>query len=310
LPVVKLLLQQQASDEICGFQKFVEMPQRKSERKEKDQVYKLTHLLPSWFPTTPSIIFLDELDKAREENTSAVLTFLRNGEIGQYKLPCGSVIIAAMNEIEELDEPLKARCCFLPFLPERRQADTLYEFTAKMPTLPDQVGNKENRKVLEYLLQYDYSFIESPHLDLILRGLFPTSLVPRIKQIVQELWTQTPDYRKLLDRPELFRRFIATLKNPKEVPQHFWGFYKVGRTKADGILLAEILRQFANDTMELFHSVCGEIYDWAHQHPDEVINLVVPKEFGEGYGEAAQNIYQELLNRIEENKKKAEGGAR
>jgi len=301
MPVVKLLLQTQMPDEVCGFQKHIKGNH-------------LEHMLPSWFPTLPSITFLDELDKPRDELHSTVLTFNRNGEIHGNKLPQGSVIIGAMNESEWLSDPFKARCIFLPFLPDKRDSiilelrDFLYESFNSMPAIPEQVANIESGMFLDRMLEFFPSLVYSPnHQEILLKGLFPSRVIPRIKQFLQSQG-QPLDYRALLDDASRLERFLKTIRNPVEVSKHFWGFYAVGKSAVDAQNVLSMIEKFANETLEPFEKVCENIFDYAESHVAEVSYLKSTDEFLSAFSAGIKKIYDVLDAKIQKNKSKIEGG--
>lgn len=77
---------------------------------------------PAWAQgKTPRIILLDELDKARPETLSTVLTLLAERRVRDHVLPPGSMIVAAMQPIDpgewladETGAALSARLVFVP----------------------------------------------------------------------------------------------------------------------------------------------------------------------------------------------------
>lgn len=299
LPVVKLLLQTRMPDEVVGFQKHL------------GGKY-LTHMLPSWWRAEPSIIFLDEMDKPREELLSTILTFIRNGEIEGEYLPKGSVIIGAMNESEWLPDPLKARCIFLPFLPEKRLGviqelhDFVHETFVQQPVLPEQAKNTDNAFFLDRMIEtYPQLVYEPQTQEILLKGLFPSNSVPRIQQILQDNCTMI-DYRVLLDNPKKLDRFAKTIKTPVEFSKHFWGFYNVGKTAKDAELLIGLMEHFANESLDPFEEVLRNNFKYAESHPEEVAFTVQTPEFLTEYSTRIKKLHDSLKNKIDKNTKTAE----
>lgn len=76
--------------------------------------------VPDWV-NTPSMLFLDELDKAREDSTAAILSLLTSREIHGEKLHPDTVILCAMQPVDasefrstETGKALAARLLWLP----------------------------------------------------------------------------------------------------------------------------------------------------------------------------------------------------
>ena len=143
LPVVKILLQNEQPDEVLGYPKY------------KEKTDTLEYLKPAWWTDEPSIFFFDELDKAREDLHSSILTLMREGTVRGKSLPKGSVIVCAMNESNYLSEPLKARSLFLSFTYQTREtalenvAKYLTEVWDNNPEMPEPIECMENVHFLE-----------------------------------------------------------------------------------------------------------------------------------------------------------------
>ena len=66
--------------------------------------------LPSWFPTRPSVIFLDEINRASSRIRGALLKLLYEKTVAGVRLPEGTLMAAAMNPptddyaVDELDD--------------------------------------------------------------------------------------------------------------------------------------------------------------------------------------------------------------
>ena len=106
LPVRRLLLGTMLPEDVLGLPKVTGNQTRWS--------------VPEW-ATAPCVLFLDELDKARPDVLSTVLTLLAERRVRDLELPQDTIIIAAMQPVEpetwlsdETGRALSARLVFLP----------------------------------------------------------------------------------------------------------------------------------------------------------------------------------------------------
>ena len=108
LPMVRLLLGTMMAEDVLG------LPRVRGGR--------TIWALPEWFDSEkPICLFLDELDKAKPEVLSTVLTLLAERRIRQHTLHPASIVIAAMQPVDpavwladETGRALSARLVFLP----------------------------------------------------------------------------------------------------------------------------------------------------------------------------------------------------
>lgn len=121
--------------------------------------------LPEWCPTdgcSPSILFLDELDKARPEAVAAVLTLLAELRIRDHFLPSDTLIVGAMQPVpddwlaDETARALRARIVPIPvsydwsYL-ERQYGVSLRGFPSSTPSIP--ALPEPSMRQVEYVLE-------------------------------------------------------------------------------------------------------------------------------------------------------------
>lgn len=136
-------------------------------------------------------LFIDELDKAKEDTLSALLTLLNPGErrLRYTKVPPSVPICVAMNEPKrELPEPLVARLLFIPFPPEAFQmehrilsSDLLSPPEVKIPERPHAPGSYF--KLREWLSVPEFQQDEAVRIAVV-SGLFPANVVPKLLEEV------------------------------------------------------------------------------------------------------------------------------
>lgn len=90
MPVQVLLLGTMLAEEVLGAPKVIEV----------NGELRTVWSKPEWLLDQPFVLFLDELDKAREDVVSAALTLLAEGRVRKYFLPKGSQIIAVMQPVD------------------------------------------------------------------------------------------------------------------------------------------------------------------------------------------------------------------
>ena len=240
LPVVKILLQHEQSDEMLGYPRYLEDTQ------------KLSYLKPAWWTDKPSIFFFDELDKAKEDLHASILTLLREGTLRGRQLPKGSVIICAMNEDQSLSDPLKARCAFLPFTYNTRdiQDTTLHNVANHLqfafnipPELPDQVETMETIHFLEQYQTVNPNILKDPNkLRTLVYGLFPEKYQITVLDLLSSL--TTIDYVKLIKNKNLFTNFIANINALEQAHKHFIECLKIINTPEQVDTLLTMVKKF------------------------------------------------------------------
>lgn len=114
LPVVRLLLGTMLPEDVLGLPRVV----------GGKGAYKTVWSLPDWAAKAverPHVIFLDELDKARPEVLSTVLTLLAERRVRDISLHHGTEIVAAMQPVDrsawladETGRAISARLCYIP----------------------------------------------------------------------------------------------------------------------------------------------------------------------------------------------------
>ncbi len=122
---------------------------------------KTTEFLPPyWFPQddTPVVLFLDELNRARQEVLQTIMDLALNRTLAGRKLPAGSRVISAVNsgeqyQLTELDPALVSRFNLYDFRPtvkdwldwakENSIDERVISFILKNPALLDSDGESE-----------------------------------------------------------------------------------------------------------------------------------------------------------------------
>tara|TARA_R100001086_G_scaffold200009_1_gene116237 strand:- start:15937 stop:17031 length:1095 start_codon:yes stop_codon:yes gene_type:complete len=254
LPVVKILLQNETQDEVLGFPKYL------------DSTNSLTYLKPAWWSDTPSIFFFDELDKSRDDLHASILTLMREGTVRGRPLPKGSVIIAAMNETDNLSEPLKARSLFLPFVYEERSSSLndvvgyLQDKWTLSPTLPEPSQCMENVHYLERYQTVRPTLSQEPGLlSQICQGLFPADTVPSIIDMI--VGVQELDYAKLLDKEETFNNFVHTQRSVDSAAKHIVEFIKVGKYVSHASMVVKLYEKFASTNADDLVRLYSQVHD-------------------------------------------------
>ena len=93
---------------------------------------------PEWMPTKPAVIFLDELNNARQDVESAMLQLVYENRIHTHELPEGSIVVAAINPATEeyttantMSAALVKRFVVIPFEPHPEEVIKWGEDTGK-----------------------------------------------------------------------------------------------------------------------------------------------------------------------------------
>lgn len=194
LPVRQLLLQTQMPEEILG------IPKAASGRGGRRTVWHPAEWLVE-ASRRPVVLFLDELDKPRQENRSALLTLLAERAVNGVVLHPQTVIIAAMQPVErdewlcdETGKALSARLIFLPVreaeawrgLETRFGIDLSWYECAKPPVAPvlDRPSPRQVAWALEFL-RFDHG-LSADEVNTVLLGLFHASFAERLLRSVNE----------------------------------------------------------------------------------------------------------------------------
>lgn len=113
---VKLLLSSMVEEDVSG------LPWREGvdERRTKPMFIKQLEKLSNNFEKV--CLFLDEMDKARQEVADTLLTLVQSRQVGEWKLPINCDIIAAANPPETgggfgISEPMQSRFTVIEFIP-------------------------------------------------------------------------------------------------------------------------------------------------------------------------------------------------
>tara|TARA_Y100001937_G_scaffold63742_1_gene87319 strand:+ start:629 stop:1681 length:1053 start_codon:yes stop_codon:yes gene_type:complete len=291
LPVVKVLLQNEQPDEVMGYPRYVEGDG-------------LTYLKPAWWTDQPSIFFFDEIDKARDDLHASILTLLREGTVRGESLPTGSVIICAMNEDDNLSEPLKARSVFLPFQYEPRDttldnvAQYLQESWTLYPEMPDQIQNMESVHFLELYQQINPVLTQQPEvLRQLLMGIFPKKQVPSIYDML--CGVEEVNYQQVLDNEEYFNNFMATQRSVEQIARHYVEFIKVGKSAKHAQRLTALLSKFAStnadDLVALYKNTHDILID---QYPNLSRHEFSP-EFVRQLGKSLAGVLSGFTNEVD-----------
>jgi hypothetical protein len=112
MPLVTVLVHSRMEEDILG---FPHLP------RGGNPTGKLRRFLPDWWPDEPSLILLDELDKADRQKLAVCLTLISTGQLESSRaLPAGSAIVGAMQPVgaewiyDETCRALSARAAWIP----------------------------------------------------------------------------------------------------------------------------------------------------------------------------------------------------
>lgn len=189
---------------------------------------KLVFMKPPWFHTDKATgYFLDETDKSKNEVKSTLLTFLSDGRVRDWTIAEGSVIVVAMNELEdgnEFDDAFKARLCFARFEPTFRDTEfkPLVQQLADLckwnqVVLPEQVTTPEAPIFLSKVIALcsDRFFNNRSFQTDVLYSMFHKDHVEIVREYVSALNIKI-DYRELLKSKEGIKKYLDRFVNVVE----------------------------------------------------------------------------------------------
>lgn len=174
---------------------------------------------PQWLldaAARPSVIFLDELDKARQETLAAALTLLWTGEVHGVRLHPETVIVAAMQPVDpavwladETGQALSGRLCFIPL---ESNIDSLLAQTGMHLTIPDTYTRPKfqlpvspwlNQRTLHWFITNAARFSHEQR-TVVACGLFPQALAEELlSQMRRRLATAGELLKLFLEKEEL-----------------------------------------------------------------------------------------------------------
>lgn len=151
----------------------------------------------------PWALFIDELDKAKDDTLSAMLTLLNPGErrLRETYIPRQVPIVVAMNEPRrELPEPLVARLLFIPFPPGEfgltppvANSQILVPPTVTVPIRPAAPGSYFKLKA--WFSCREFAQDEAVR-RAVVSGLFPASSVPGVLGSLEDVHNFHADWAK------------------------------------------------------------------------------------------------------------------
>jgi len=151
----------------------------------------------------PWALFIDELDKAKDDTLSAMLTLLNPGErrLRETYIPHNVPVVVAMNEPRrELPEPLVARLLFIPFPPGEfglhppvANSQILVPPTVTVPTRPAAPGSYFKLKA--WFSCPEFARDEAVR-RAVISGLFPASAVPGVLGSLEDTYDIRQDWAK------------------------------------------------------------------------------------------------------------------
>ena len=151
----------------------------------------------------PWALFIDELDKAKDDTLSAMLTLLNPGErrLRETYIPHNVPVVVAMNEPRrELPEPLVARLLFIPFPPGEfglhppvANSQILVPPTVTVPTRPAAPGSYFKLKA--WFNVPEFAKDEAVR-RAVISGLFPASAVPGVLGSLEDTYDLRQDWAK------------------------------------------------------------------------------------------------------------------
>lgn len=211
-----LALQADNEDDTNGYPRFTP---------DSDQ---LKFMKPPWLhPGVQTGYFLDETDKSKNEVKSTLLTFLSDGRVRDWTIAEGSVIVVAMNELDEgneLDDAFKARLCFIRFEPTFRDSD-FKPLVLKLAdickwnsvVLPEQVTSPEAPIFLSKVIKQcaDRFFNNRSFQTDILYSMFHKDHVEMVREYVNALNIKI-DYKELLKSKEGIKKYLDRFVNVVE----------------------------------------------------------------------------------------------
>lgn len=174
------------------------------------------------------IILVDELDKAREDTLSGLLTFFSEGRIRSTQIEPFAIGVAMNEPIAPIPDPIVARLLFLPFppsegvdWPRRQDLDLVRNMLGCLPlpvvALPAIPPSPAAFHRIAAWCQVPEFWENMSIQETVVRGLFPLQMVPAISSHLKEqpfadpvLWARTvPTERMAAD----FIRMLEAVKD-------------------------------------------------------------------------------------------------
>ena len=117
--IVKLLVSSMMEEDIAGIPFIENGEEKRAMPKFLREINKINKL----YPNEEICLFLDELDKARQEVADTLLTLIWSRKYGEYELPDNCKIIAACNPSSYgggngISEPMLSRFSVINFVPD------------------------------------------------------------------------------------------------------------------------------------------------------------------------------------------------
>lgn len=153
--MVKLLVSSCVEEDIAG------LPYREGTRERRTKPKFLEDLDQVAAEHPQVCLFLDELDKARQEVADTLLTLVWSRRIGDWALPTNCRIIAAANPVEfgggnGISEPMRSRFIIHDFIPDKdKWADWCEVAYPQMPHIAQAVRTGELPMYYEHGEGYD-----------------------------------------------------------------------------------------------------------------------------------------------------------
>lgn len=177
----------------------------------------LSYIKPAWFPNKPSIIFVDELDKAKEETVVAFLTAFKESRVRDWSFPEGTKLVVAMNPPKRpLPEALIERLMFLPFGDNWHWLTSSIKNFSWLKNVVDEIKDREfsvpeheaSPGAMDQLQKWfiKEEFWKEPYQELIIKGWVPRSHYKLIQKAVNNAFIR--DYAILAEKPEMWAKFL------------------------------------------------------------------------------------------------------
>jgi hypothetical protein len=278
LPFVTLLLHSMLSEEIAGIPVV--------------QNNKTTWSDPEWFSQEKMLLFIDEIDKVRNENVATILTLLASRELRGKKLhPETKIILAGQPGIDNDDETWKALISRtvpikwnngLSYFMKNYNADLTglleeEEFAVPKPIL--------NNRQMEYIIQFAIQMPDQA------REIFDYAPVDEILKRINEAVLITPEdvfanYENLLVKPDIY--FMI---------DHFPSVFISGSGKTFKEVLYKIITEGTKDEISSF---IQKMSKWLEENNGKEIEIRMTEE---EYSESVSALCEELIKYQEEREK-------
>jgi adenylate kinase family enzyme len=279
LPFVTLLLHSMLSEEIAGIPVV--------------QNNKTTWSDPEWFSQEKMLLFIDEIDKVRNENVATILTLLASRELRGKKLhPETKIILAGQPGIDNDDETWKALISRtvpikwndgISYFRKKYNADLTglleeEEFDVPKPIL--------NNRQMEYIIQFSMQMPDQA------REIFGYAPVDEILKRINEAVVITPEdvfmkYEDLLVKPDIY--FLIN---------HFPSAFISGSGKTFKEVLYRIITEGTKDEINSF---IQRMSQWLEENNGKEMEIRMTEE---EYSESVSALCEELI-KYKEGKEKS-----